>query len=35
MYLFWLKSAKRNETRINRIKKIVDFSAMNRKPGIM
>lgn len=35
MYLFWLKSAKREETRNNRIKKIVEFSAMNRKPGIM
>ena len=35
MYLFWLKSAKREETRISRIKKIVEFSAMNRKPGMM
>ncbi len=34
IYLFWLKSAKREETRLNRIKKIVQFSEMNRKPSM-
>lgn len=35
MYLFWLNSAKRTETRVKRISKIVDFSEKNIKPGMM
>lgn len=34
IYLFWLNSAKREETRQNRIKKIVEFSEKNKKPGM-
>jgi uncharacterized protein YdeI (YjbR/CyaY-like superfamily) len=34
-YIFWLNSAKRGETRQNRIAKIVEFSEKNRKPGML
>jgi uncharacterized protein YdeI (YjbR/CyaY-like superfamily) len=35
LYLFWLKSAKRAETRLNRITKIVERSEKNERAGIM
>jgi uncharacterized protein YdeI (YjbR/CyaY-like superfamily) len=35
MYLEWLKSAKRPETRVSRIEKIIRFSEENRKPGMI
>jgi uncharacterized protein YdeI (YjbR/CyaY-like superfamily) len=35
LYLRWLDSAKRSETRLRRINKIVDQSANNLRPGIM
>lgn len=35
MYLLWLKDAKRPETQQTRLKKIVEFSEKNKKPGIM
>jgi len=35
MYIFWLNSAKRAETRISRIAKIVENSAGNIRPGMM
>lgn len=34
-YIFWLNNAKRSETRMNRINKIVDFSLHNKRPGMM
>lgn len=34
IYLFWLKSAKREETRVSRIKRIVENSEKNKKPGM-
>lgn len=33
-YIYWLKRAKRAETREKRIEKIIKLSAENRKPGI-
>lgn len=35
IYLFWLRSAKREETRLKRILKIVEFSEQNKRPGMM
>lgn len=35
LYIEWLNSAKRDETRMNRIKKIVLFSKQNKRPGMM
>jgi uncharacterized protein YdeI (YjbR/CyaY-like superfamily) len=35
IYLEWLNSAKRLETRVNRIKKIIELSEQNKKPGMM
>ncbi|HLP72087.1 MAG TPA: YdeI/OmpD-associated family protein [Bacteroidales bacterium] len=35
MYLFWLRSAKRPETRQRRIVKIVELSEKNKRPGMM
>lgn len=35
MYLFWLNSAKREQTRLIRIGKIVEFAEENKRPGMM
>ena len=35
IYIDWLNSAKRTETRIRRIEKIIELSAKNLKPGMM
>jgi uncharacterized protein YdeI (YjbR/CyaY-like superfamily) len=35
LYLLWLNTAKRAETRQKRISKIVEFSEKNQKPGMM
>jgi uncharacterized protein YdeI (YjbR/CyaY-like superfamily) len=35
MYIEWLKNAKKPETRIRRINKIVEFSEKNIRPGMM
>jgi uncharacterized protein YdeI (YjbR/CyaY-like superfamily) len=35
IYLFWLQSAKRQETRLKRIVKIVEVSEQNKRPGMM
>jgi uncharacterized protein YdeI (YjbR/CyaY-like superfamily) len=35
LYIFWLNSAKKEETRQRRISKIVWFSEKNRPPGMM
>ena len=35
MYVFWLESAKRAETRFTRIKRITDFSKRNERPGML
>jgi len=34
MYIEWLNSAKRSETRVKRIKKIIELSEKNIKPGM-
>ena len=34
-YIYWISSAKRTETRENRISRVVEFSAKNKKPGMM
>jgi uncharacterized protein YdeI (YjbR/CyaY-like superfamily) len=33
-YIYWLNSAKRNETRIKRLNEIIKLACENRKPGI-
>ena len=35
MYIAWLNSAKKNETRVRRINKIVEFSEKNIRPGML
>lgn len=35
LYIGWMNYAKRDKTRQDRIKKIVDFSEQNRKPGML
>ena len=35
MYIFWLNSAKRSETRLRRIEKIVGFAEKNIPPGMI
>jgi uncharacterized protein YdeI (YjbR/CyaY-like superfamily) len=35
IYISWLNDAKRPETRVNRIKKIVGLSEQNKRPGMM
>lgn len=35
IYLFWLNSAKREQTRKARISKIVEFSELNKRPGML
>ncbi len=34
-YIYWLNSAKREETRKKRIEKIIEFSEKNTKPGML
>jgi uncharacterized protein YdeI (YjbR/CyaY-like superfamily) len=34
-YINWLNSAKREETRKNRIEKIIHFALQNQKPGMV
>lgn len=35
MYIFWLNSAKREQTRKNRISRIVEYSEQNKLPGML
>jgi uncharacterized protein YdeI (YjbR/CyaY-like superfamily) len=35
LYIDWLNSAKKAETRPGRIAKIVEFAKLNKKPGMM
>jgi uncharacterized protein YdeI (YjbR/CyaY-like superfamily) len=35
MYLWWIADAKRHETRLRRIERVVLFALKNRKPGMM
>ena len=34
-YIFWIRDAKKKETRKRRIKRVVELSAQNKKPGMM